>query len=85
VFALRSMNFTVQVSENCPSVPYQGKSIVVGFVTHLFAGIHQSVFEPQNAFPGPQTGFQLFWMAWFGQVIVRARFQTGDEILLGSF
>ena len=56
-----------------------------GFVTHLFTGMHQGVFEPQDALARAQTGFQLFWMARFGQVVVRSRFQAGDEIFLGSF
>ena len=55
------------------------------FETHLFTGMHQSIFEPQNAFSGAQTGFQLLGMAWFGEVVVCSGFQAGDEILFRAF
>lgn len=51
----------------------------------LFAGLNQAVFKIQDTLPGAQPGLYFLGVKRFGQIIVGARFQALNDILLGLF
>ena len=56
-----------------------------GLQAEGLASGNQLLLQFQNAPPGTQAGFQLQGVKRLRQVVVRARLQTADDILLIAF
>jgi hypothetical protein len=76
-FAARLVNYA--------TIPKQSKKIVSGLEAHALAGLNLVVFKIQDALLGAQRGLYFLGVERLGQMIVGARFQALNDILLGLF
>src|ERR1039457_5232993 len=82
VLASCAGQFAGQQLDNCSAIQQRRKRVVRGLVAHLLTRFQQVVFQLQNAQAGVQTRFQLFGIEGLDKVVVGARFQAYDNVLL---